>query len=78
MRLYLPKKWSGATDADYDGQHERELFAQRREDANIPAYINHQTKPEIAPDLIEEVGSADVDHGCVVADSNYGRSQEFR
>ena len=77
MRLYLPKKWAGASDAEYDDRRERELFAQRREDAHIPADIDHQTKPEIALDLIEEVVSADIDHGCVVADSNYGRSREF-
>jgi SRSO17 transposase len=30
MRLYLPKKWSGADDADYESQQERERFVQRR------------------------------------------------
>ena len=78
MRLFLPKKWAGASDAEYDDHRQRELFAQRRENANIPADIDHQTKAEIALNLIEEVVSADIDHGCVVADSNYGRSREFR
>jgi hypothetical protein len=31
----------------------------------------------IALDRTEEVVSGDVDHGCIVADSNYGESREF-
>jgi len=78
MRLYLPKKWAGAPDAEYDDQHERELFAQRREDANLPENIEHRTKIEIAEELVEDVVSADIDHGCVVADSRYGEARSFR
>jgi hypothetical protein len=78
MRLYLPKKWTDALDAEYDDQHERELFAQRREDADLPTDIEHQTKLEIAQELVEEVVSTDVDHGCVVADSRYGEARSFR
>jgi len=78
MRLFLPKKWTGAADAEYESQQERERFAQRREKANLPYNIEHRTELEIALELIEEVLSADVDHGCVIADSNYGESREFR
>jgi SRSO17 transposase len=78
MRLYLPKKWTDAPDAEYDDQHERELFAQRREDADLPTDIEHQTKLEIAQELVEEIASTDVDHGCVVADSRYGEARSFR
>ncbi|MHC3439892.1 IS701 family transposase [Natrialbaceae archaeon A-gly3] len=78
MRLYLLKKWAGADDAEYDDQQQRELFAQRREDANIPDDIEHQTKLEIAAELVEHVVSADIEHGCVVADQNYGKSRSFR
>ena len=78
MRLFLPKQWTDVPDAEFEDQHEREMFAQRRKDANIPDEIGHRTKLDIALDLIEEVVEADVDHGCVTADSNYGRSREFR
>jgi SRSO17 transposase len=78
MRLYLPKKWSGADDADYESQQERERFVQRREDANIPENIEHRTKRDIALELIEDAASADIEHGCVVGDSHYGESRSFR
>ncbi len=78
MRLYLPKKWAGADDAEYEDQQQRERFAQRREDANIPDDIEHRTKLEIAAGLVEHVVSADIEHGCVVADQNYGKSRSFR
>ena len=78
MRLYLSKKWAGADDAEYDDQQQRELFAQRREDANIPDDTEHRTKLEIAAELVEHVVSADIEHGCVVADQNYGKSRSFR
>ena len=55
MRLFLPKKWTGAPDAEYDDQHERERFAQRREDANLPDDLEHRIKLEIARELIDQV-----------------------
>ncbi|MCW8172753.1 hypothetical protein D8S78_12585 [Natrialba swarupiae] len=73
-----PEKWAGADDAEYDDQQHRELFAQRREDANIPDDTEHRTKLEIAAVLVEHVVSADIEHGCVVADQNYGKSRSFR
>ncbi|MCW8172910.1 hypothetical protein D8S78_14855 [Natrialba swarupiae] len=72
------QKWAGADDAEYEDQQQRERFAQRREDANIPDDIEHRTKLEIAAGLVEHVVSADIEHGCVVADQNYGKSRSFR
>ncbi len=78
MRLFLPKKWTGADDADYDSPQERDRFAQRREDAAIPDEVEHRSKLDIAVELIQHAVSADITHGCVVADRNYGESRSFR
>ncbi|MCW8172694.1 hypothetical protein D8S78_11850 [Natrialba swarupiae] len=44
----------------------------------MPDDIEHRTKLEIAAGLVEHVVSADIEHGCVVADQNYGKSRSFR
>lgn len=77
-RLYLTKKWAGADDADYDDQHERERYARRREEAAIPEAVAYQPKYAIAVDLIEQAIEDDIEHACVVADTNYGMRSTFR
>lgn len=77
-RLYLPKEWAGATDAEYADQHERDRYAQLRTDADIPAEIEYQPKYDIAADLIERAVDAEIDHACVLGDSNFGRRSAFR
>jgi len=76
--LYLPKEWTGEDELVYDNQQEREQYAQRREDAAIPANIGHQPKYEIAGDLIERALETDIEHACVLGDANFGRRSSFR
>ena len=78
MRLFLSKKWTGDDDADYDSPQERERYAQRRKDTDVPADVEHQSKPDIALNLIEQAVAAGVDHGCVVADRHFGEARSFR
>jgi len=78
MRLYLPKKWTGEDESVYDDQHERADYARRREAAAIPDAIGYQPKYAIAVDQIEAAIQADVDHACVIADTNYGMRSTFR
>jgi SRSO17 transposase len=78
MRLFLSEKWTDDDEADYENQQERERYAQRREDTAVPADIEHQSKPEIALELIEQAVSTEVEHGCVVADRYFGEARSFR
>jgi SRSO17 transposase len=41
MRLFLSERRTGDDDADYDSQQERERYAQRREDTDVPADAEH-------------------------------------
>ncbi|SIS16161.1 IS701 family transposase [Natronorubrum thiooxidans] len=72
MRLFLSQKWTGDDDADYESQQERERYAQRRKNTAVPADIKHQSKPELALELVEQAVSTEIDHGCVVADRFFG------
>ena len=78
MRLFLSEKWTDDDEADYENQQERERYAQRREDTAVPADIEHQSKPEIALELIEQAVSTEIEHGCVVADRYFGEARSFR
>jgi SRSO17 transposase len=78
MRLFLSEKWTGDDDADYNSRQERDRYAQRRKDAGVPADVEHQSKPDIALNLIEQAVTAGVDHGCVVADRHFGEARSFR
>lgn len=77
-RLYVPKEWTGEDDSVYDDQHERERYAQLQEDAGIPDDIEYQPKYDIAADLVEQAVQADIDHACVLGDTNFGRRSSFR
>jgi SRSO17 transposase len=78
MRLFLSEKWTDDDDADYETQHERERYAQLRKDTVVPADIEHQSKPEIAVELIEQAVSTEIEHGCIVADRYFGEARSFR
>lgn len=73
MRLFLSEQCTGDNDADYESPQERERYAQRRKDPGIPADAEHQSKPDIALNLIEQAVAAGVDHGYIVTDRNSGR-----
>jgi SRSO17 transposase len=62
-RLYLPKDW--ADDPT------------RRQACHVPEEVNYQKTWEIAADLLARSG-AEVPHGWVVGDDEFGRSSEFR
>src|SRR5262249_5949577 len=62
--LYLPEDWC----AD----------AARRQAAHIPETITFQTKPELAPHMLERTLSAGLPCRWVVADSVYGHSPDLR
>jgi len=78
MRLYTPKKWIGDDSSVYDSSQEQQQYAQRREDAGIPEDIEYQSKHEIGGDLVEEAADSGLDFGCVLGDSNFGKSPELR
>ena len=83
MRLFLSEKWTDDDEADYENQQEREYYAQRRKDTAVPAAIEHQSKLEIALELLEQAGSTEIEHGWLllidtsvkpgVSDGNSGR-----
>ncbi|ERG91791.1 MAG: hypothetical protein J07HQW1_01825 [Haloquadratum walsbyi J07HQW1] len=77
MRLFLSEKWTGDDAADYDSQQERERYAQRRRDTDVPADVENQSKPDIALNLIEQAVATGVGHGCVVADRHFGEARSF-
>jgi SRSO17 transposase len=62
-RLYLPEAWA----AD----------RKRREQTHVPKEVVFQEKWRIALDLVERSG-ADVPHGWVAGDDEFGRATEFR
>ena len=78
MRLFLSEKWTDDDDADYESQQERERYAQRRKNTAVPADTEHQSKPELALELVEQAVSAEINHGCVVADRFFGEARSFR
>jgi SRSO17 transposase len=78
MRLYLPKKWTGEDESFDDDQHERADYVRRREAAAIPDAIGYKPKYEIAIDQIEAAIQTDLDHACVIANTNYGMRSTFR
>ncbi len=78
MRSFLSEKWTGDDDADYENQQERERYAQRRKDIGVPVDIEHQSKPELALELVEQAVSAEIDHCCVIADRFFGEARSFR
>jgi SRSO17 transposase len=61
-RLYLPEEW--ANDA------------KRREEAGVPDGVVFRTKPELALELIRQVGPQ-VRHGWVTFDEGYGKDPGF-
>jgi SRSO17 transposase len=78
MRLYLPKKWIGDDPSVYDSHHERQQYADRREAAGVPTDIEYQPKHEIGGDLVEAAVESDLEFGCVLGDSNFGKSPTLR
>ena len=62
-RLYLPDDWCEDEE--------------RRQEAQIPADVTFQTKPEIALDLIDEAQAAGVPFQLIGADSVYGDNPTF-
>jgi SRSO17 transposase len=61
-RLYLPEAWA----AD----------ARRRQDAGVPADVVFRTKPELALELIRNVGGK-IRHGWTTFDEGYGKDPGF-
>lgn len=78
MRLYTPKKWVEDDSSIYDSSQEQQQYAERREDAGIPDDVEYQSKHEIGGDLVEEAADSGLDFGCVLGDSNFGKSPELR
>jgi SRSO17 transposase len=78
MRLYLPKKWIGHDQSVYDSTHEQQQYADRRDNAAIPDEIGYKSKHEIGGDLVEKAADSGLDVGCVLGDSNFGKSPELR
>lgn len=63
-RLYLPKEqW--ANDQP------------RRDKAKVPQEVVFQTKPRIAPDLLDAADGMGVAYSCVVADADHGDNPNF-
>jgi SRSO17 transposase len=61
-RLYLPEEWIND--------------AERREEAGVPATVVFRTKPELALELVRNVGPQ-VRHGWVTFDEGYGKDPGF-
>lgn len=78
MRLCTPRKWVGHDSSVYDSTQEQQQYAEQREDADIPDDIDYQPKHEIGGDLVEETADSGLDFGCVLGDSNFGKSPELR
>ena len=78
MRLYTPKKWIGDDSSVYDSSQQQQQYTQRREDAEIPENLGYKPKHEIGADLVEEAVDSGLDFGCVLGDSNFGKSPGLR
>jgi len=78
MRLYTPKKWVGHDSSVYDTTQEQQQYAERRENAGIPDDIEYQPKHEIGGELVEEAADSGLNFGCVLGDSNFGKSTQLR
>lgn len=78
MRLFTPKKWIGDDSSVYDSSQQQQQYAQRRENAGIPEDLEYQSKHEIGGDLVEEAANSGLDFGCVLGDSNFGKSPKLR
>jgi SRSO17 transposase len=78
MRLYTPKKWIGADSSVYDSSQQQQQYTQRREDTEIPENLGYKAKHEIGGDLIEEAVNSGLNFGCVLGDSNFGKSPALR
>jgi len=78
MRLYLPKKWVGHDRSVYDDSHEQHQYADRREEVALPDDTEYKTKQEIGAELVEEAADSGLDFGCVLGDSNFGKSPDLR
>lgn len=63
-RLYLPREW---------GQD-----SERRARAAIPAEVTHQSKNDLALDLLDQALGWDLNPGVILADEAYGGSFEWR
>ena len=63
-RLYLPRDW--ASDRS------------RRKQAQVPASVRFQTKPQIALAQLEALLAQGAPHHCVLADAGYGVETQFR
>lgn len=77
MQLFLPKTWAGVDEA-YTDDEERFRYEGLRDKARVPESIGYRSKPEIGLDLIDQALENDLEHGCVVADANFGRDGGFR
>jgi len=78
MRLYTPKKWIGDDPSVYDSSQQQQQYTQRREDAEIPENLGYKPKHEIGANLVEEAVNSGLDFGCVLGDSNFGKSPVLR
>lgn len=76
--LYLPEKWAGGADVEYNGPEERERYAELREETGVPEALGYRPKYEIALEQIERAIDAGITHGCVVGDTAFGRPGPFR
>jgi SRSO17 transposase len=63
VQLYLPRAWAEEPE--------------RRQQARVPAAVTFQTKPEIAPQLLDQARAWGVPHRCVVADADDGDNPNF-
>ena len=78
MRLFLPRKWVSDAPSVYETEHQQQQYAERREQAAIPDDISYQSKHDIAAELVEEAAESGLDFGCVLGDSNFGKSTRLR
>jgi SRSO17 transposase len=78
MRLFLPRKWVSTAPSVYDTENQQQQYAERREEAGIPDDIGYQSKHDIAADMVEEAAESGLDFGCILGDSNFGKSTKLR
>lgn len=63
VRLYLPKEWAGDR--------------KRRKKCGVPKNVRHQTRHELALDMLEQRGTL-LPHGWITGDDEMGRPAWFR